>query len=169
LFGFDTAVISGTLTALKAQFTLGAAMEGWLVSSALLGCAMGAIVAGSLADRFGRKLVLIISGLLFVICSIGCTLAWNLDVLIWSRLVGGLGVGLASMVSPLYISEVSPSNLRGRMVTLFQFAITIGIRQRGRSWDGVLPERFYRSGMARHVRDGVDSCHSVYRVLLHGA
>ncbi len=127
LFGFDTAVISGTLTALKAQFVLGAAMEGWLVSSALLGCAVGAIVAGSLADRFGRKLVLITSGLLFVICSIGCTLAWNLDVLIWSRLIGGLGVGLASMVSPLYISEISPSNLRGRMVTLFQFAITIGI------------------------------------------
>ncbi len=127
LFGFDTAVISGTLTALKSQFTLGATMEGWLVSSALLGCAVGAIVAGTLADRFGRKLVLLLSGLLFVICSIGCTVAWNLDVLIWSRLIGGLGVGLASMVSPLYISEISPSHLRGRMVTLFQFAITIGI------------------------------------------
>jgi len=127
LFGFDTAVISGTLTALKAQFALRAAMEGWLVSSALLGCALGAIVAGSLADRFGRKLVLLLSGLLFVVCSIGCTLAWNLDALIWSRFVGGLGVGLASMVSPLYISEISPSHLRGRMVTLFQFAITIGI------------------------------------------
>jgi len=127
LFGFDTVVISGTLTALKTQFTLGATMEGWLVSSALLGCAVGAIVAGSLADRFGRKLVLLLSGLLFVFGSIGCTLAWNLDVLIWSRLVGGLGVGLASMVSPLYISEISPSHVRGRMVTLFQFAITIGI------------------------------------------
>jgi len=127
LFGFDTAVISGTLTALKAQFTLGAAMEGWLVSSALLGCAVGAVVTGSLADRFGCKLVLLLSGLLFVICSIGCTVAWNLDVLIWSRMIGGLGVGLASMVSPLYISEISPSHLRGRMVTLFQFAITIGI------------------------------------------
>lgn len=127
LFGFDTAVISGTLTALKAQFTLGVAMEGWLVSSALLGCAVGAIGAGSLADRFGRKLVLLLSGLLFVFCSIGCMVAPNLDVLIWSRLIGGLGVGLASMVSPLYISEISPSHLRGRMVTLFQFAITIGI------------------------------------------
>lgn len=127
LFGFDTAVISGTLTALKVQFTLNAAMEGWLVSSALLGCAAGAMVAGSLADRFGRKLVLLLSGMLFVICSIGCALAWNLDVLISSRLVGGLGVGLASMVSPLYISEISPAHLRGRMVTLFQFAITIGI------------------------------------------
>ena len=127
LFGFDTAVISGTLTALKKQFALGMAMEGWLVSSALVACALGAIVAGSLADRFGRKLVLLFSGFLFVICSVGCMLAWNLDVLIWSRFVGGLGVGLASMVSPLYISEISPAHLRGRMVTLFQFAITIGI------------------------------------------
>ena len=127
LSGFDTAVISGTLTALKKQFALGTAMEGWLVSSALVACALGAIVAGSLADRFGRKLVLLFSGLLFVICSVGCMLAWNLDVLIWSRFVGGLGVGLASMVSTLYISEISPPHLRGRMVTLFQFAITIGI------------------------------------------
>jgi sugar porter (SP) family MFS transporter len=127
LFGFDTAVISGTLTSLKAQFALGAAMEGWLVSCALLGCAIGAIVAGSLADRFGRKFVLLLSGLLFVLCSIGCMAAWSLNVLIWSRLIGGLGVGLASMVSPLYISEISPPHLRGRMVTLFQFAITIGI------------------------------------------
>jgi SP family arabinose:H+ symporter-like MFS transporter len=127
LFGFDTAVISGTLTELKKQFMLGSAMEGWLVSSALTGCALGAIVAGSLADRFGRKLVLIVSGSLFIICSIGCALALNLNVLIWSRFVGGLGVGLASMVSPLYIAEISPTHLRGRMVTLFQFAITIGI------------------------------------------
>lgn len=127
LFGFDTAVISGTLTSLKKQFALGTAMEGWLVSSALVACALGAIVAGSLADRLGRKLVLLFSGLLFVICSVGCMLTWNLDVLIWSRFVGGLGVGLASMVSPLYISEISPAHLRGRMVTLFQFAITIGI------------------------------------------
>ncbi len=127
LFGFDTAVISGTLTALKRQFALGTTMEGWLVSSALLGCALGAITAGNLADRFGRKPVLLLSGSLFVVCSVGCMLTWNLDVLIWSRFVGGLGVGLASMASPLYISEISPPHLRGRMVTLFQFAITIGI------------------------------------------
>ena len=127
LFGFDTAVISGTLTELKKQFTLGSAMEGWLVSSALTGCALGAISAGSLADRFGRRVVLLSSGSLFIICSVGCALALNLNVLIWSRFVGGLGVGLASMVSPLYIAEISPKHLRGRMVTLFQFAITIGI------------------------------------------
>jgi len=127
LFGFDTVVISGTLTPLKAQFALSPAMEGWLVSSALLGCAIGAGLAGTLSDRFGRRVVLLASAILFVICSVGCALAWNIDVLIWSRLIGGWGVGLASMVSPLYISEVSSPHLRGRMVTLFQFAITIGI------------------------------------------
>jgi len=127
LFGFDTAVISGTITTLKAQFALSSIMEGWLVSSALFGCAIGAALAGALSDRWGRKPVLLLSGLLFAVCSVGCALAWNIDVLISFRLIGGLGVGLTSMVSPLYISEISPPRLRGRMVTLFQFAITIGI------------------------------------------
>jgi sugar porter (SP) family MFS transporter len=127
LFGFGTVVISGALAPLKAQFALSPAMEGWLVSSALVGCAIGAGVAGTLSDRFGRKIVLLVSGFLFAICSIGCALAWNIDALIWSRLLVGVGVGLASMVSPLYISEVSLPRLRGRMVTLFQFAVTIGI------------------------------------------
>jgi sugar porter (SP) family MFS transporter len=127
LFGFDTVVISGTLPPLKVQFALSAAMEGWLVSSALLGCALGAAAAGTLSDRFGRKLLLLASGWLFVLCSVGCAVAWNIDVLIGSRLIGGVGVGVASMVCPLYISEISPPRLRGRLVTLFQFAITIGI------------------------------------------
>jgi len=127
LFGFDTAVISGTLTPLRSRFVLNAVLEGWLVSSALFGCVLGAGVAGWLSDRFGRKPVLLLSGWLFILCSLGCALAWNLEALIWSRLLGGVGVGLASMVSPLYISEVSTARLRGRMVTLFQFAITVGI------------------------------------------
>jgi sugar porter (SP) family MFS transporter len=127
LFGFDTVVISGTLSPLKAQWPMSAAMEGWLVGSALFGCMLGAAFAGSLSDRFGRKLILIFSGLLFTINSIGCGLAGSLQMLIWARFIGGVGVGLASMVSPLYISEISAPRLRGRMVTLFQFAITIGI------------------------------------------
>lgn len=127
LFGFDTVVISGALPSLKMQFGLDANMEGWLVSSALVGSAMGAAAAGTLSDRFGRKRVLLLSGMLFIICSVGCALAWNLSILIWARWIGGVGVGLASLVSPLYIAEISPPRLRGRMVTLFQFAITIGI------------------------------------------
>jgi|ERR1039458_253945 sugar porter (SP) family MFS transporter len=127
LFGFDTVVISGTLTPLRAQFVLSPTLEGWLVSSGLLACAIGAGLAGILSDRFGRKPFLLVSGWLLVLCSVGCALAWGVDTLIWSRVIGGLGVGVASMVSPLYISEVSLPRLRGRMVTLFQFALTIGI------------------------------------------
>lgn len=127
LFGFDTVVISGALPLLRAQFALGPSMEGWLVSSALLGCAVGALLAGGLSDHFGRKPTLLVSALQFAVCSIGCAYAWDINALICSRLIGGVGVGLASMVSPLYISEVSPPRLRGRMVTLFQLAITIGI------------------------------------------
>lgn len=127
LFGFDTVVISGTLAPLKAQFTMSAAMEGWLVSSALLGSAMGAAASGAISDRFGRRPVLILSGVLLAVCSVGCAFAWDLNVLVLARWIGGLGVGLTSLASPLYISEISTARLRGRMVTLFQFAITLGI------------------------------------------
>jgi sugar porter (SP) family MFS transporter len=127
LFGFDTAVISGTIGFLRMQFSMNPSMEGWLVSSALLGCVIGAAMSGSLSDRFGRKKMLIASGFLFIACAVGCGLAPNVSFLIFSRVIGGIGVGIASMVSPLYISEISPPTLRGRMVTLYQFAITIGI------------------------------------------
>lgn len=127
LFGFDTVVISGTLAPLKVQFAMSATMEGWLVSSALLGSMLGAAASGTLSDRFGRKPVLILSGVLLVICSVGCAFGWKFNVLVLARWVGGLGVGLTSLASPLYISEISTARLRGRMVTLFQFAITLGI------------------------------------------
>lgn len=127
LFGFDVGVISGILTPLRAQFMLSPVLEGWLVSSGLLACAIGAGLSGMLSDRFGRKSILLVAGWLFVLGSVGCALAWSVDILISSRVIGGVGVGLASMVSPLYISEVSLPRLRGRMVTLFQFALTIGI------------------------------------------
>jgi MFS transporter, SP family, arabinose:H+ symporter len=127
LFGFDTVVISGTVTLLRVQFHMSPAVEGWLVSSALLGCVVGAAIAGQASDRFGRKISLITSGILFIVGTVGWSMAPTLRILISSRLLGGVGVGLASMVSPLYISEVSPPRLRGRLVTLFQFAITAGI------------------------------------------
>jgi SP family arabinose:H+ symporter-like MFS transporter len=127
LFGYDTAVISGTIGFVKTKFALDTAMEGWFVSSALVGCIAGVAFAGELSDRFGRKKSLIVSGLLFSISAIGCAICGSHTELIIYRLIGGLGVGVASMLSPLYISEVSPANIRGRMVALYQFAITLGI------------------------------------------
>lgn len=127
LFGFDTVVISGARGLVTEQFEMSKTMEGWLVSSALWACALGAMIAGALSDRFGRKKVLILSGILFVISAWGCGIAESSSFLVIARIIGGIGVGIASMISPLYISEISPPSLRGRMVTLFQFAITIGI------------------------------------------
>jgi len=127
LFGFDTAVISGVVTFVKGEFSMSAAMEGWFVSSALLGCIIGVAGAGKLSDSFGRKKVMLLSALLFTISAIGCMLAEQENLLIAYRILGGIGIGIASMVSPLYISEFSPAPLRGRMVTLYQLAITIGI------------------------------------------
>lgn len=127
LFGFDTAVISGAEAAVAKQFQLSALMEGWIVSSALLGCLIGAAIAGILADRLGRKRVLLIAAVLFVLCSIGSampTAAWHLAV---ARIIGGMGIGIASMLSPMYIAEISPSRLRGGLIAMYQLAITVGI------------------------------------------
>ncbi|HEX5552160.1 MAG TPA: sugar porter family MFS transporter [Chitinophagaceae bacterium] len=127
LFGFDTAVISGVVGFVKGEFSMSAAMEGWFVSCALLGCIIGVAASGKLSDSYGRKKVLLLSALLFTISATGCMLVRQEALLISFRLIGGLGIGVASMVSPLYISEFSPARLRGRMVTLYQLAITIGI------------------------------------------
>ena len=127
LFGFDTAVISGTINALRDKFQLDSMMEGSLVSSALVGCIVGALLAGPLSDTFGRKKILILSAVLFLISAIGSSVPNTVSTLMTARVVGGLGVGMASMLSPLYISEYSPAALRGRMVSLYQLAIVIGI------------------------------------------
>ncbi|RNL51815.1 sugar porter family MFS transporter [Pedobacter jejuensis] len=127
LFGFDTAVISGTISLVKGDFGLDAVSEGWFVSCALLGCIIGVSVSGKLSDAYGRKIVLILSALLFLISALGCMYANSFTALIIFRLIGGIGIGVASMVSPLYISEFAPSRLRGTMVSLYQLALTIGI------------------------------------------
>ena len=127
LFGFDTAVISGTISLVKHDFGLDPVSEGWFVSCALLGCIIGVSFSGKLSDKYGRKIVLIISAVLFLASALGCMYAESFTVLIIFRLIGGLGIGVASMVSPLYISEFAPSRLRGMMVSLYQLAITIGI------------------------------------------
>ncbi|MDP9081422.1 MAG: sugar porter family MFS transporter [Bacteroidota bacterium] len=127
LFGFDTAVISGTVSLVKHDFSLDAIHEGWFVSCALLGCIIGVSISGKLSDKYGRKIVLILSAILFLASALGCMLSDSFTTLIIFRLIGGLGIGVASMVSPLYISEFSPSRFRGMMVSLYQLALTVGI------------------------------------------
>jgi SP family arabinose:H+ symporter-like MFS transporter len=127
LFGFDTAVISGAINFLRVQFHLSAAMEGWIMSSALVGCIAGAAMAGWLADRFGRKTVLSVSAWLFIFSAIYCATAVTPAHLVAARIIGGVGVGFAAMVAPMFISEMSPAHLRGRLVSLYQLSITIGI------------------------------------------
>ncbi len=127
LFGFDTAVISGAEGPVTKQFQLSPLMEGWIVSSALVGCLIGAAIAGVLSDRFGRKKIMLLAAVLFVLCSVGSavpTAPWHLVV---ARIVGGTGIGIASMLSPMYIAEIAPARLRGALVSTYQLAITIGI------------------------------------------
>jgi len=127
LFGYDTAVISGSLTFVRTQFQMSALLEGWFVGSALLGCVIGVGFAGFMADWYGRKRSLIVSAVLLLVSALGCMVAGELTELIIYRLIGGLGVGVASMLSPLFISEIAWACIRGRMVSLYQFAITVGI------------------------------------------
>ena len=127
LFGFDMAVISGVLPFVKQQFNLSPAAEGWFVSSALVGCIIGVAFAGELSDRFGRKKLLMLSALLFLCSAIGTAGSADYTLLILARIMGGMGVGVASIVAPLYISEIAPATIRGRLVTFYQLAITAGI------------------------------------------
>lgn len=127
LFGYDTAIISGTIGFVKLQFNLSTVVEGWYVSSALVGTIFGVIVAGLLSDKYGRKNMLLISAVFFALSAIGCVLSGSFNSLVIYRLLGGIGVGVASMLSPLYISEVAPAKNRGRLVSLYQLAITLGI------------------------------------------
>lgn len=127
LFGFDTAIISGTISYLTAYFSLSDLMLGWAVGCILIGCAIGAILAGKLADLWGRKKVLILCALLFAISGLGAGLSHNLFTFVFFRLIGGLGVGAAAMVSPMYIAESVPASWRGRLVSLYQLGIVSGI------------------------------------------
>jgi len=127
LFGYDTAVISGAIGFLKIKFQLSAAMTGWAASSAIFGCIFGAMAAGWLSDRFGRRQVLLGTAVLFAVSAIGAAMPENLTQFTIFRFIGGLGIGAASMVSPLYITELAPAKIRGRLVSYYQLAIVIGI------------------------------------------
>lgn len=126
LFGYDTAVISGTTEIVKSQFGLTDMMVGWYVGCALIGSICGVAIAGTLSDYLGRKLTMLISAALFSISAIGCAICGSFDGLVAYRIVGGVGIGIVSIVSPIYISEVSPAKIRGTLVSLYQLAVTIG-------------------------------------------
>jgi len=127
LFGYDTAVIAGAIGFLRGHFELNAAETGFAASSALLGCILGAASAGTLSDRFGRKRALILAALLFTVSAIWSAIPRTLVEFNIARAIGGVGVGMASLLSPLYIAEISPPEIRGRLVSFNQLAIVSGI------------------------------------------
>ena len=126
LFGYDTAVISGTTDIVRNQFSLSASGEGWYVGCALIGSIIGVLCAGSLSDYIGRKITMLISAAFFSISAIGCAICGSFDALVAFRIIGGVGIGIVSIVSPIYISEVSPARIRGTLVSLYQLAVTAG-------------------------------------------
>jgi SP family arabinose:H+ symporter-like MFS transporter len=127
LFGFDMAVVSGIIEPVRSQYGLTASQEGFFVSSALLGCIAGVGFSGYLSDKIGRRKVLFIAAFLFLISAVGFAFSEQYSILILFRILAGMGVGVASNVSPLYISEIAPAQKRGSLVTFYQLAITIGI------------------------------------------
>ncbi len=127
LFGFDSSVVNGAVDAIGKQFRLNPTLQGFAVAVALLGCALGAFLAGRVADRIGRTRTMLLGAILFLVSSLGAGLAFGVgDFILW-RVVGGLGIGVASVVSPTYIAEVVPASVRGRLGSLQQLAITLGI------------------------------------------
>lgn len=127
LFGFDTAVISGAEQAIQSQWKLSDTMIGQVVAMGLYGTVIGALVAGFLADRYGRKYMLIWISILYLLSAVGSALAPEVYSLMAFRLLGGLGVGASSVVAPMYISEIAPPEQRGRLTALFQFNLVVGI------------------------------------------
>jgi SP family sugar porter-like MFS transporter len=127
LFGFDISVISGTIPFIQEVFELSESMKGWVVSSALIGCMFGAGYGGRFGDRYGRKKVLMVIAIIFGISAIGSGLSNSIPTFVAYRILGGLAVGGASVLAPMYIAEISPAHLRGRMVSINQLTIVVGI------------------------------------------
>lgn len=127
LFGFDTAVIAGTTPFLRSFFSLTEASLGWAVSSVLVGCMAGTVLSGRLSDSYGRRLTLILTAILFTVSALATALAASFSFFIMARILGGIAVGTASMIAPVYIAELAPSHLRGRLVSLNQLTIVVGI------------------------------------------
>ena len=126
LFGYDTAVISGTIAQVTQLFQLDALQQGWYVGCALVGSIVGVLFAGILSDKLGRKLTMVISAVLFSTSALGCALSADFAQLVVYRIIGGVGIGVVSIVSPLYISELAVAQYRGCLVSLYQLAVTVG-------------------------------------------
>lgn len=126
LFGYDTAVISGTTSQVISVFGLDTLQQGWYVGCALIGSIAGVLMSGLLSDKLGRKLTMILSAVMFSVSAIGCAFCADFNQLVVYRIIGGVGIGVVSVVSPLYISEVSVAQYRGRLVSLYQLAVTVG-------------------------------------------
>lgn len=127
LFGYDTAVVAGAIGFIEEKFNLSPAMKGWAASCALVGCMAGAMLSGGLSDRLGRKKVLMISAFAFAISSIGIIIPSGISTFIFFRFIGGVGIGIASILSPMYISEIAPANIRGKLISIYQLGIVTGI------------------------------------------
>jgi len=127
LFGFDSSVINGAVDSISRDFALNDVITGFVVAIALVGCAVGAVIAGNLSDRWGRLRVMFLGAIMFFVSSLGAGLAFSAwDLALW-RVIGGLGIGIASVVAPAYIAEIAPRQVRGALASLQQLAITIGI------------------------------------------
>ncbi len=159
LFGYDTAVINGAIGYLKAHFQLSAGLTGWAASSLLVGCMVGALLGGPAGDRFGRKPSLVVCAALFTVSSIASALPHSLAPFAWARFAGGVAIGAASMLSPLYIAEIAPERIRGTLVALYQLAIVVGIlvvffvnlriqRQGDEAWNTAMGWRWMLASLA---------------------
>src|SRR3954447_18737418 len=127
LFGYDTGIIASALLFIEPDFGLGSFESGLVVAAVPIGAVFGALFSGRLCDTYGRRLMILISAAVFAVGAIGSAVAGALGVLVVARLVIGAAIGIASAAAPVYISEVSPPDIRGRMVTFFQLSVTIGI------------------------------------------
>jgi sugar porter (SP) family MFS transporter len=127
LFGYDTGVISGAIEPMTVKFALGDFMKGWVSGCVLVGCAAGVLLVGPISDRFGRKIAMFLAALMFLASAIGTAVPDDIVTFIIFRIIGGIGIGIASISTPMYIAEITPAHIRGRMVAVNQIAIVTGI------------------------------------------
>jgi SP family galactose:H+ symporter-like MFS transporter len=127
LFGYDTGVISGAILFIKKEFSLSTTLQETVVSAVLIGAVIGAVIGGALADRFGRRKIIILAGVIFSLSAVGTASAPTVTALVFGRIIVGIAIGLASFTAPMYISEVSPAKIRGSLVSVNQLAVTVGI------------------------------------------